>query len=254
MYHFNSESRTSGTLSQPVFLLEDPIADALGFRIHNVQIPHTYYNITTANNHLRLEDAVSATTYIVTLTPGNYSASSLATALQTAINAAATTASGSPNFTVTYSATTHKYTLANALHLWTLYEYVGDAAGAANSLLVLIGDTAYDHGVGGVNSHTFANAANINVDNRITLASSALSRGLRKPATVGTARERLTLAKIPLAEGFGFVEKWEPTGYTLLFASPQRLYGEIDLRLYDSGGRSLNLNGLGWSMTIEVLC
>jgi len=66
------------------------------------------YNVTSSNNALRFTPASGAATTI-SLTAGKYTGSQLATALQTAMNAA----SGGDTYTVSYTASTGKFSIQN---------------------------------------------------------------------------------------------------------------------------------------------
>lgn len=69
-------------------------------------IPNTIYNINANNNTFSF--TISATTYTGTITPGVYTATSLADAIQTAFNALFA------GFTVAYSTSTLKITISHA--------------------------------------------------------------------------------------------------------------------------------------------
>lgn len=86
----------------PNFIFTRPLTNIRAMKVLEVQIPVSYYVINSDNNKFVL-DMVGGP-YIITMTPGNYSASSFSAMLQTALNAAVAL----PNFTVTYSNTTYK--------------------------------------------------------------------------------------------------------------------------------------------------
>jgi hypothetical protein len=106
-------------LNWPLFTMGRPTNAIAAMKVIEVQIPFSYYVIQALNNSFTLLEqqtspgppAVYAFTIKATIPVGSYTALTLATALQTELNAITTyTASGTTNpYTVTYNSTTKKY-------------------------------------------------------------------------------------------------------------------------------------------------
>ena len=105
-----------------------------------------YIVIDSSNNKVQFQEA-AGTTLTATLTSGSYTPSALATEVQTQLN----TTGGTPVYTVTYSATTRKFTLAS------------DRGGASVFVLVGTGDQSIfsAHKTLGFDDENSTNAASI---------------------------------------------------------------------------------------------
>jgi hypothetical protein len=96
-----------------------PLAGGYTTMLMDCKIKYSWYGIDTTNNVFLILSG--ATTYTYTITPGIYSGTSLAAQIQTQI----TNVVGTPNFLVTFSATTQKLTISNTAAFTLL---VDDAA------------------------------------------------------------------------------------------------------------------------------
>jgi len=107
----NSADSSSGTDAS--YVLNLPSAACLykpkRIRLRQVIMPISLYNVRSTNNTIDFKDT-GGTTRSVTITPGAYNATSLCSAVLTALNSV-----GPADFTtVTYSATTMKITISNS--------------------------------------------------------------------------------------------------------------------------------------------
>lgn len=101
----DSKDRVSGTSHN--FSVNFPIAltGLKAIKLLSANIPSGFYNINSSNNNLYISDGTLRT---ITLSPGNYSSTTIVSALTTALNS-----SGSPFvFTVTYSQITMKLNIS----------------------------------------------------------------------------------------------------------------------------------------------
>lgn len=98
-----SKDRLSGTSSN--FRLNSYYPIHGQYRVHNVQIPRTNYNVNSNNNRIYFIDA-DAVNYTGIITPGSYTSSTLTSAIVSAMEAVS-----SQTYTVTFSATTGKLTI-----------------------------------------------------------------------------------------------------------------------------------------------
>ena len=110
-YHtlnFPSTRKTSGTNENAIFTLSSAIKNVKSVRVKQVYIPFTYYTFHDGNNTLTMK--YGGTDYDVTITAGDYTGTTLATEMQTRLNAHASMT----GFTVSYSSSTKKFTFANS--------------------------------------------------------------------------------------------------------------------------------------------
>ena len=77
----DSRNRVSGKIENATFVLDRPIENFVCLRVNYVQIYNTFLNVTTKNNEWAVTNGPMI--YICTLTPGHYTGTSLATAINT---------------------------------------------------------------------------------------------------------------------------------------------------------------------------
>lgn len=106
----NSRLRDSGTENNFSYTLRWPVSDPISYAVESVQLYNTAYTINNYNNKLYWTDS-TPTAHTTTLTNGNYTVSSLASHIETLMNAANT---GSGTFTVTSNTNTGKITITNS--------------------------------------------------------------------------------------------------------------------------------------------
>ena len=96
------------------------VQNARKISLEYVQIPNSTYNITSNNNKLSFDDT---STYTIDITPGSYTATTLATQIAAQMNAV-----GARTYTVTYDPTTYHYTIS-ATGLFSLfYNFFGSSS------------------------------------------------------------------------------------------------------------------------------
>jgi hypothetical protein len=128
IYEYNeilldSDERDNGTMNHPMWALQTPLANVIGVKVISVTVPFSWYSINSTNNTFiamtRSSGGGNPTAYTITLTPGNYTASELATLMQTALR----TALSDSTITVTFSITTNKFTITQAAAAPATYLY-----------------------------------------------------------------------------------------------------------------------------------
>lgn len=108
-------------LDWPTFFMDYPIQNIAMFKILEAEIPFSYYVVNSSNNTFLLNGGT------VTLPVGNYTATTLATALQSALGG---------GYTVTYSSQTQKFTITGSAPFNLIFGSADDN-GLTNPRLVL---------------------------------------------------------------------------------------------------------------------
>lgn len=121
------------TTDWPTFYINRPLMNIVAMKVLQAEIPFSYYVVNNDNNTFILSETGST---VVTLPVGNYNASTLCTALETALTTASTFL-GSRTYTVTYSNTTQKLTVAASTGTFSLIFGSNNDSGQYNPRLVL---------------------------------------------------------------------------------------------------------------------
>lgn len=212
----------------------------------SAELPLSYYVFTAARGNTSLTVTLDSTTHTVTIPDGNYTTSSMVTALQTALNDAF-----SGNFTVTISPTTMKCTISHngALAVdttaatkkteWGLGYYLGFARGVVTS---------------GTDSVTGTYVATMNPENYLLLDIEELN-GIGQSAMYAAGGSgRRSFAKVPL-NGDSYQYNYYDKTLTYVDVRPQLTKLDklrVSIRFHD--GTVVDLNGGEWSMSLEFAC
>ena len=121
--YVDSTYRFGGSTSSFPYNLQDPIQKAKGFKVCTAEIPLSYYNIRYTgkadDNHIfYFSENNGATTLQASLASGYYNSTAIVTPLQTALNSAS---ANSYTYTVSYNATTGKFTIASSGNFKVMY-------------------------------------------------------------------------------------------------------------------------------------
>jgi len=196
--------------------------NAFRVSVREVEFPTSWYNVNADNKEIKLSvNGALSTTY--NLTEKNYDATTLATALQTLL----------PDITVSYDVSTNKYTFTHA----TSTNY--SLNGSAFRLIGLNDDSPYDS-VGSI----------LTPPSMVNLISKNWAK-IRLTQTNNTTYS-LRLAKIQLYAGilqYSYYKEESPTevlieGYPTLTS--------IRLRILDPDNDGFELNGIPFSITLNV--
>lgn len=117
----------------PTFYLNRPVTNIAYMKVLQAEIPFSYYVINDYNKSFLLTESGSA---LVTLPIGNYTSSTLATALGTALTQASL-GLGSKTYTVVYSNVTQKFTITSSSGVFSLVFGSSDDSGQSNPRLIL---------------------------------------------------------------------------------------------------------------------
>lgn len=241
----DSFKRTSASASSTDFTINldhsfDHVTEVqLGF----AELPDIIYNITSSNNIMHWTQNADPTK-TCTLSAGLYSASALATEVQTKMNAAG---SGEV-YTVTYSTTTFKFTIAVN----------------ASTMILAMAQTAAPYRELGFNAANTSNSATLTSDNGVSLERPvALNISIKQfdgtlSLGIGTGGNNKTgvgsCFVVPLSLGSGAINIFKPyCGINKRkFSAAAPNFSSLDVRLTDMDGNTVNLNGLNWLMYLIV--
>ena len=232
---FNSGNRSSGTNESPVFEVKRGLNSAGKMSVVSVVTPLSYYVINTSNNTLDFNEV--AATFSVTIEPGNYNSSTLLTEMQTKMNAEALVGA----FVITFDSSTSKYTWTNT----STFEI-----DPLSSIGQIIGVTTAQTPLTNL-TYTGDDSIELSGIRSIFIESRALARGRREYLIDGKSG-RSVLINIPLTASVGSINTWDNNLITRIFYTGENQFTEVDFKLTDINGNTLDLNGLEWEITIEL--
>lgn len=246
----DSKSRASysSSSSNCIFQLSNAIslAGRKYVRLLNFTCYSTVYNITSANNNIDFEE--NATVKLATVPAGFYTASTLATAVKTALD---TASGGFATFTVTYSSTTGKFTIASTQSFELLF---ATGANSAASLFDVLGWTD----ASGINPVDTAPA---------TSATAPFIADLSAPSqfyiTINefdthhhTTEQTYFTFVVPNTSALGSVSTFNYNAnydQTINISNNLSYLRTFSVRIHDVRGRVLDLNNSEWSMMLELV-
>jgi len=248
----------------PLFRLNEPVTSIAAIKIIEVQVPFSFYVCNSSNNTFLLTDDL-VTDAVVTITPGNYSSTTMATQLKTALELA------SPGrvYTVTYagasaSPNTGKFTVSNdagGINTFTLTFGSATDLGATNPRYLL--------GMGpGANTSTTSqvlvapNVAAISGPNYLYVNCRTFGPVVRSvlpdgAVSLGGGAHGPQIAKIPISVQPGGVIYWsDPDPQKWFSLDNLALLTQIDLYL-TLGNNTMpavaQLNGSSFSVKLGLL-
>lgn len=230
MIVINSKDRSSGTSGN--FTVRNLNKNkAAGFMIEYVHLPYSWYNITSNTNAIVINGGTS-----VTVTPGSYSASSLASALQTSLQLVDAT------FTVTFSTTTLKFTIARSTN------FVLNLSNSGFTMKRQLGFRSTSN-TGSSTSHTSDSVVNLQNGNSVYLHSNVLS--MAQDNKISDSRNEFVLS-IPIDKNPGELIVYKPYRSTYLFKDAFDI-NAMTLYLKDADQNNIDLNGVDWEIKILFL-
>lgn len=213
-------------------VLSSPVANVVRIDVRQIEFPYSFYTFNSLTNTFSFYDSVLR---IVTIPQGNYTLSTISTELQTLMNAI------SSGYTVTYSYITSNITIANAT------SFIVKGTGTANNYLGFANtDTASATSISGVN------VANLSGPNYLLLKSNALTAS-KNYSLIGSNSTSFknVLYKIQLVNGPGGMNILSDGIFTINYGNTVTI-STIDLLVTDSSNNQINLNGLDFSLTLEL--
>lgn len=228
MLTVNSKDRVSGTSGN--FLIKNMrFRKVTSFKIDYISLPYSWYNINSNNNQIMINGST-----VVTITSGQYNATSLASALQTALQAVDAT------FTVTYSTITGMYTIARST------VFVLNLSSASFTMRRQLGFNAKSDTASAI-SQTSDSYANLQNSNSISLHCELLAKFLDD---IITDFRTDYLLSIPIDQNPGNLIVYRPAVDTIYNLREPIYADEMTFSLRDIDQNIISLNGCEWEMKL----
>lgn len=224
--------------------------------VHNASIPHTWYNIFGTRFTIYFGYG-GVTTVSGNIPRKNYTATTLASAFQTAVNAAMVDAGLAATFVVTYDSETNYMQFSNSVVALVAPWYfvaVEDscylelglrflAQGRSSSVVSRLnaGGTAYIVTPGAMVDLSAFHGVYINMQSHVSNAQASYN-GLNQTSI---------LARVPVRQPFGGIETFEPQHIEYVYL-PNASLTDINITLTGDDGDLLELNGVDWTLTLHV--
>ena len=222
------------TYAFPTVLKEEPDILWVEIGVLNAQIPVSFYVVNIYNNVLKYKIG-SGATETITIAEGNYTSSTLITAMKTAFSA-----NGETNINITISKITGKLTFTNTVNNFTFLS----SGSTMLDILGFISTQDYTSSSLTLNPPYPLNLLGIQ---RIKVNSNALASNSINSYTKSFSN---TIASIPVnASSFGLIDYENYTSFCLLRA---KVVSTIDIELKDELDNLIDFNGIDWTMTIQL--
>jgi hypothetical protein len=207
--------------------------------IERVEIPFSYYTINTSNNVLTFNSGADS----ITISPGNYTASSLIVEMTEKLNLAFI----AQDPVVTFNSTTLKMTISKS------------SAFIVDSILSVPTSTiapvlGFRVSSSSATSATANSAMNISGPNYILISSNYLTRFIQHKTLFSTSAYSSVFWAVPVSSSPGDTIIETPN-LPIKFNSKTtfKLTDIIDVQLYDENYALLDLNGLDWAMQLILI-
>ncbi len=235
----NSKNRRL-PLSEPshnfTFTFNDNTTRITEIMIERIEIPYSFYAVNSSNNVLTFNNGA----VVATLTPGNYTSSSIQAELKSKIDAAF----GDTNTTISFSSSTYKLTITRTI-AFVVDSLSSVSTSTASNILGFRTSTT------SATSATASGAINISGPNYIIIRSTFLTRPIQHRMLYSDSTYQTNFWPVPLSGSPGDVIFEAPNmpiklNYKFSISSSD----VIDIQLYDDENNFLDLNGLDWSMQL----
>jgi hypothetical protein len=224
--------------------------------VHNATIPHTWYNVAGFRFSLWFSN-VPGNIVAGSIPTKNYTATSLASALQTAINTLLAAAGQPATFVVAYNGETNYMTFSyNVVALQSPWYFVA----TENNCYLECGLRALSFGrtsavISSINSAGTAfeltAPAMVDLSRFHGIYINLLSSTSNAHASYVDLAMTNILARVPVRNPFGAVETYEPDNVTYMYV-PGGTLTDIHIALTGDNGSVLDLNGVDWTMSLHV--
>jgi hypothetical protein len=261
--HLSSEYSRDPSLntSNCIFRLAAPIISpnekyVLSIGVHNASIPHTWYNIFGRSWAIYF-GYLGINLLTGQIPDQNYTAVSLASALQTSINAALVAAGGSGTFTVTYNSEENFYTLSNSIVAGTNPWYFVQIP---NSVYYELGlrDLFYRRSTIAASSlnsagtaYSLRPSASCDLSAFHSVYMNLVGYASNSQASYANLAQTSVLARVPVKQPFTAIEQYEPDNVTYVYL-PGASLSDLQITLTGDDGLPLDLHGADWTATLHI--
>jgi hypothetical protein len=227
--YVQSSLRNSGSSSEFNINLSRPVFNVKKVQVSEVLIPNVFYNITSSNNTIIVDEGKGAQSSSITV--GQYDITSLLSALKTALDGNNVL---SGIFTCSYSTVTYKVTISSTVAFSITYGNLADNLGFTDS-------------TGSASTHTASRIFDISTTRQVYIQSNILTS-----AELNGKRQNI-LCKVPLNTSFGAIITYKnESENSIVLDNPQDI-SSLDFKLINKRNEALDLNGLNWSMTLNLI-
>lgn len=265
-YIFDSSLRYTGTNNSPKFTIPNVgITEANWFYVNRINIPHTFYNITSLNNQWHWTDNNSAD-IVSTIPVGNYTIDEILTELGAQMSADTTDGA---TYSCSRSARTNKVSITNTSGATFAVRYVfsshnlhkllgffeaetaeGQFYGDSNRIQALpaaVTQTANDTYYAGVRHIFVKSNIGLQVNN---YRSGTIGSIYKSQWSIEQGRQDI-LFHLPVESSYGGVETYELQGPPVKLYLNNNTLSDITFELlYDEDYLPLDLNGRPWSIEL----
>jgi hypothetical protein len=237
MFSLSSSSRITGTSAD--FKINAPpsyFQDIKKVELEQVTMPNTIYNITSANNHMDINDGALK---VVTIPDGAYTISVLCSTLLTQLNVVST------NFTaVTYSPTTFKVTITRTVNFSILFSTGVNVSTAINEEL---GFAASDF----AGASTYTGAYPISLGNPYNIYIRIDEVG--SPGVTSSNVSYTFVVPMVASGGAGSILNYTVGNFykQQVNLSATKSFSQFSIKLLDGSGNPVNLNTSDWEMIMR---
>ncbi len=234
------DSKNKSNPSNFTYGLTRVLLDVYSIELESCSIPIEFWAFRSGKNEFRITDS-GGSDITVTITPGNYTSTTILTELKTRLEVASI-----DTYTITHSDSTNKITIVSSNAAFVI-----EGATTTNSCLDLIGWPNLDTTAAA--SKTGPNVIRLYDQQYLYLKSNELaSNSYKRPLINGI--EKAIFAKIPIDQTYGSVVSWKSTlfgGVRLKYMGGKDL-GDIDIQLLYEDESEVDLNGASISLTLVV--
>lgn len=235
---FNTLSRNSGSITTPVYYLNDfPIDQLDGFRVNSVSFVNSIPNIDSRNNKLKVFSSTATSGITLTMSEGNYSIDTFKSTLQSTLNTGLSVGS----FVVSLNTMTNLLTVTDTSGSFQF----GDVQ---NNIYYELGSASTSGSWGTSGSSTISKPYDLSGVKILQIASSNLGTGYVKNAGSNVNY----IFKLPLDNSFNSVVN---------YISPSPVFTSSDacginnyqFMLYDERDRAIDSKYvIDWSITLDM--
>lgn len=202
-------------------------------------IPNAIPNICTENANTTLQTSLGN----ITVAEGEYTGTSLAAAVQTALIALDAT------FTCVFNSVNQKFTIARGAGVFTL---PFSSSPSATSMATTLGYTVTDHVAAA--TYTSDNVAELTGTPWLYLVSRTLSAGAPPPILPLASPLTECIARIPVLSTYGGTSQWSADipDLDILYSSNTATLDLVDIAFINHLGNAVSFRGREWTIDIAV--